>query len=141
MNDWYSLGVALRVHPNKLQEIQKSSPQEGIQRWKIDLLQHWLKSTTNASWSTILTALEKIGHRVLADQLRAKYLVPQTTAGILCICAYPTMASTVHCMCLSKQVCFSRQLMKLIFNSCFADKSNVSTTSPHYCVCSTHGVS
>ena len=22
MNDWYSLGVALRVHPNKLQEIQ-----------------------------------------------------------------------------------------------------------------------
>ena len=35
MNDWYSLGVALRVHPNKLQEIQKSSPREGIQRWRI----------------------------------------------------------------------------------------------------------
>ena len=29
MKDWYSLGVALRVHPNELQEIQKSSPQEG----------------------------------------------------------------------------------------------------------------
>ena len=83
MNDWYSLGVALRVHPNKLQEIQKSSPLEGIQRWKIDLLQHWLKSTTNASWSMIAMALEKIGHRVLADQLRAKYLVPQTAAGTL----------------------------------------------------------
>ena len=106
MNDWYSLGVALRVHPNKLQEIQKSSPQEGIQRWKIDLLQHWLKSTTNASWSTIVTALEKIGHRVLADQLRAKYLVPQTAAGTLYMC----MFNNVHCMCLSKQVCFSRQL-------------------------------
>ena len=66
MNDWYSLGVALRVHPNKLQEIQKSSPREGIQRWRIDLLQHWLSSTPNASWSMIVVALERIDHHVLA---------------------------------------------------------------------------
>ena len=31
MSDWYSLGVALRVPPSKLEEIQKSNPQEGIQ--------------------------------------------------------------------------------------------------------------
>ena len=81
MNDWYSLGVALRVHPNKLQEIQKSSPREGIQRWRIDLLQHWLSSTPNASWSMIVVALERIDHHVLAARLRAKYQIPQTTLG------------------------------------------------------------
>ena len=73
MNDWYSLGVALRVHPNKLQEIQKSSPQEGIQRWRIDLLHYWLNSTPDASWNDIVVALEKIGHNTLSVQLRAKY--------------------------------------------------------------------
>ena len=83
MKDWYSLGVALRVHPNELQEIQKSSPQEGIQRWRIDLLQHWLDSTPDASWSMIITALEKIGHHTLSARLKLKYLPPTTgTASV-----------------------------------------------------------
>ena len=81
MSDWYSLGVALRVPPNKLQEIQKSSPQEKIQRWRIDLLQYWLESTPDASWSMIITALEKIGHHTLSARLRDKYLNTQTTSG------------------------------------------------------------
>ena len=78
MNDWYSLGVALRVHPNKLQEIQKSSPQEGIQRWRIELLQYWLNSTPDASWKDIIVALEKIGHHTLSARLQHKYNVPAT---------------------------------------------------------------
>ena len=86
MNDWYSLGVALRVHSNKLQEIQKSSPREGIQRWKLELLHYWLNSTLDASWSMIVVALEKIGHHILADRLRAKYQVPLTTGTTLKLC-------------------------------------------------------
>ena len=78
MKDWYSLGVALRVHPNELQEIQKSSPQDGIQRWRIDLFQHWLDSTPDASWNMIITALEKIGHHALSARLKLKYLPPTT---------------------------------------------------------------
>ena len=66
INDWYSLGVALMVLPNKLQEIQISFPYEGIQRWRIELLQYWLKSTLDASWRAIVIALETIGHQVLA---------------------------------------------------------------------------
>ena len=61
MNDWYSLGVALRVPPSKLKEIRQSAPQEGIQYWRIELLQYWLDSTPSASWRDIVTALEKIG--------------------------------------------------------------------------------
>ena len=81
INDWYSLGVALMVPPSKLEEIQKSSPQDGIQRWRINLLQYWLNSTPDASWSMIVLALEKIGHRTLAASLRGKYCVLQTTSG------------------------------------------------------------
>ena len=79
MMDWYSLGVALRIHPNKLQEIQKLSPLEGIQRWRIDLLQHWLNSTPDASWNDIIVALKTIGHHTLSAKLREKYIVPSTT--------------------------------------------------------------
>ena len=79
MNDWYSLGVALRVHPNKLQEIQKLSPLEGIQRWRIDLLQYWLNSAPNASWNDIIVALESIGHHTLSARLQHKYNLPTGT--------------------------------------------------------------
>ena len=76
MMDWYSLGVALRIHPNKLLEIQKLSPLEGIQRWRIDLLQHWLNSTPDASWNDIIVALKTIGHHTLSAKLREKYISP-----------------------------------------------------------------
>ena len=82
MSDWYSLGVTLMVPPSKLEEIQKSSPQEGIQRWRINLLQYWLNSTPSASWRDIVAALEKIGHHTLSARLREKYqYIPQTTLG------------------------------------------------------------
>ena len=79
MNDWYSLGVALLVPVSKLKEIITSSPKEGTARWRIDLLQHWLDSTPTASWSDIITALEKIGHHTLSARLRSKYLPSTTT--------------------------------------------------------------
>jgi len=79
MNDWYSLGVALLVPVSKLQEIMALSPLGGIARWRIDLLQHWLDSTPTASWSDIITALEKIGHHTLSARLRTKYLPSVTT--------------------------------------------------------------
>ena len=76
MSDWYALGVALRVPPSKLKEIRQSAPQEGIQYWRIELLQYWLDSTPDASWSMIIAALEKIGHHTLSARLRDNYIIP-----------------------------------------------------------------
>ena len=76
MRDWYSLGVALRINPDKLQEIQILSPHEGIPRWRIDLLQYWLDSTPDASWNDIIVALKTIGHHTLSAKLREKYILP-----------------------------------------------------------------
>ena len=82
MNDWYSLGVALRVPPSKLKEIRQSAPQEGTQYWRIELLQYWLDSTPSTSWRDIVTALEKIGQRTLSARLREKYQVLQITGNV-----------------------------------------------------------
>ena len=80
MNDWYSLGVALLVPVSKLKEIMTLSPQAGTAQWRIDLLQYWIDSTPTASWSDIITALEKIGHHTLSTRLRSKYIyLPSTT--------------------------------------------------------------
>ena len=87
MSDWYSLGVVLKVPPSKLKEIRQSAPQEGIQYWRIELLQYWLDSTPDASWSMIITALEKIGHHTLSARLREKYCASQTT-GTEKLCYY-----------------------------------------------------
>ena len=76
MRDWYSLGVALRINPDKLQEIQILSPHEGIPRWRIDLLHYWLNSTPDASWNDIIVALKTIGHHTLSAKLREKYILP-----------------------------------------------------------------
>ena len=76
MKDWYPLGVALRINPDKLQEIQILSPHEGIPRWRIDLLQYWLNSTPDASWNDIIVALKTIGHHTLSAKLREKYILP-----------------------------------------------------------------
>ena len=65
-----------------LKEIKLSSPQEGTAQWRIDLLQHWLDSTPTASWSDIITALEKIGHHTLSAKLRTKYLPSTSNTGI-----------------------------------------------------------
>ena len=74
MDEWYSLGVALKVKPSKLEEIQKSSPLEGIKRWRINMLQLWLNLTPNASWSMIVTALKTIDHCALSARLQEKYI-------------------------------------------------------------------
>ena len=95
MNDWYSLGVALRIHPNKLQEIQKLSPLEGIQRWRIDLLQYWLNSTPDASWKDIIVALESIGHHTLSARLQHKYNVPVTGTDCFILRLYDIGLRTV----------------------------------------------
>ena len=93
MSDWYSLGVALRVPPSKLKEIMQSAPQEGIQYWRIELLQYWLDSTPSASWRDIVTALENINQHTLSARLREKYHIPQTTSG--------TVRALLCCSCIS----------------------------------------
>lgn len=84
MNDWYKLGVQLRMPVAVLEQIVSQSPHGGIQRWRIDLLQRFLDSTPTASWRDIITALEKIGHRTLSARLKSKYL-KQTTGNCIII--------------------------------------------------------
>ena len=76
VDEWYFLGVVLKIPVSKLKEIQGSSPQAGMRFWRIEMLYHWLQSTPGASWNDIIVALEKIGLHALSTRLREKYHIP-----------------------------------------------------------------
>ena len=85
VDEWYFLGVVLKVPVSKLKEIQGSSPQAGIRFWRIDVLYHWLQSTPHASWNDIVSALKKIGQHTLSARLQEKYITPYTAGtGMSC---------------------------------------------------------
>ena len=85
VDEWYFLGVVLKVPVSKLKEIQGSSPQAGIRFWRIDVLYHWLQSTPHASWNDIVSALKKIGQHTLSARLQEKYITPYTACtGMSC---------------------------------------------------------
>ena len=85
VDEWYLLGVVLKVPVSKLKEIQGSSPQAGIRFWRIDVLYHWLQSTPHASWNDIVLALKKIGQHTLSARLQEKYITPYTAGtGMSC---------------------------------------------------------
>ena len=85
VDEWYLLGVVLKVPVSKLKEIQGSSPQAGVRFWRIEVLYHWLQSTPHASWNDIVLALKKIGQHTLSVRLREKYITPYTACtGMSC---------------------------------------------------------
>ena len=96
VNDWYTLGVALGVPVSQLKGIRESSPQDGRDRWKIEMFQLWLNSNPAASWADIIRAVEQLGHLTLAACLKSKYmstLTQQSSSGsggdflhVSCVC-------------------------------------------------------
>ena len=85
IDQWYFLGVVLKVPVSKLKEIQGSSPQAGISFWRIEVLYHWLQSTPHASWNDIVLALKKISQHALSARLQEKYITPYTAGtGMSC---------------------------------------------------------
>ena len=86
VKSWYMFGVALDIPVNELNAIQSSNPQNGVERWLANMLDYWLKSSTDASWKKIVQALEDTGQHVLAVQVKHKYLsspapAPASTVG------------------------------------------------------------
>ena len=87
VNEWYLLGVVLKVPISEIKKIQGLSPQAGIRFWRIKVLYHWLQSTPHASWNDIVLALKKIGQHTLSARLQEKYITPYIagTSGMSCM--------------------------------------------------------
>ena len=77
-DQWYRLGLQLKVRPEALDTIrtQFSDPRDQL----LKVLKTWLTTSDNTSWKTLTDALRRrsVGQRGLADDLVSKYKVEET---------------------------------------------------------------
>ena len=71
VSDWYQLGLKLGVPDYKLDEIQRN---HSSTRWKIETLKLWLQLNPNASWMSVVRALQRMKENTLAKMIRQKYM-------------------------------------------------------------------
>ena len=71
VSDWYQLGLKLGVPDYKLDEIQRK---HSSSRWKMEMLKLWLQLNPNASWMSVVRALQRMEENTLAKMIRQKYM-------------------------------------------------------------------
>ena len=69
VNDWRGLGLQLGVPNYQLNNMEKNFPRDNV-RCKSEMLSYWFRNAEELSWDVIADALEKIGHRNLANEIR-----------------------------------------------------------------------
>ena len=68
----YQLGIQLKIDSPILKTIEKNHCGD-IDRQKTERIEHWLRNSPDASWTTLAIAVERIGgHSKLAETLREK---------------------------------------------------------------------
>ena len=66
VDDWYMLGLHLRLSVKQLDHIRRNYSHLGIEPMKRMMFDVWLKSTPGASWVDLITALREIGEDYVA---------------------------------------------------------------------------
>ena len=79
--DWHTLGTNLGLPVHSLGAIQLDYSAYGTIRQKQEMISKWLSFDTNASWSKLASALEKMGNHSLAKKVQDTY-VPGKFAGL-----------------------------------------------------------
>ena len=77
--DWYYLGIKFNLQPDQLHSIQASNPAAGIQRWKCDMFDLWLRSHPTAAWEDVVKALQQMEEYKVAETIQQKYLTSGAT--------------------------------------------------------------
>ena len=72
MPDWYNLGTKLGLPDYKLKEIRQDCT--GTVQQRQEMISKWLAYDTEASWSMLARALEKMGMRVVAKEILDQYV-------------------------------------------------------------------
>ena len=72
-NDWRTLGIFLDVEDCKLDEIELLYESRGIRRCKEELFKVLKRREEYPTWEEITEALDNVGNRALAKEIREKY--------------------------------------------------------------------
>ena len=73
VSDWHMLGIQLDLTTSQLKDIHMTYHAHGVDRLKTEMFDVWLKSTHNASWTDLITALRAMGLDSVASNVRAVY--------------------------------------------------------------------
>ena len=73
VTDWHGLGRRLGLTMSQLRRIEITFHIHGVERIKAEMFDVWLKSSPNASWADLITALEVMGMDSVASNVRAAY--------------------------------------------------------------------
>ena len=88
VTDWYRLGIQLSIKSAKLDQLEEGYSRADMRKNKMLLL--WFRGDTSPRREAVLiTALEKIGEKVLAQKLKKKYNVFQGESIIIINITYP----------------------------------------------------
>ena len=71
VDNYHQLGIHLGVPEAKIKEFERNHPHDA-QRCKTEVLTWWLRNAPVCSWRVLAQAVEKVGHKFLADNLRRK---------------------------------------------------------------------
>ena len=66
----YQLGIQLKIDSSELETIEKDYPRD-IDRQKTEVIKYWLRNSPDPSWTTLASAVERMGgHARLAQRLK-----------------------------------------------------------------------
>ena len=69
--NWFKLGIQLDISSSKLRKIR--ADHRVTDACKTEMLMMWMDQTTNASWTTVVRALQRMRMETLAQSIAAKY--------------------------------------------------------------------
>ena len=73
VSDWHTLGIQLDLTTSQLNNIDVTYHAHGVDRLKTEMFDVWLKSSPDASWTNLITALRAMGLDSVASNVRAVY--------------------------------------------------------------------
>ena len=72
VTNWFNLGLNLGLKMYELKKIEDDH--RGNDRQLKETLHLWLQHTPKASWEDVVNALQKIGEKRVAEEIRQKYI-------------------------------------------------------------------
>ena len=76
VNYWFSLGEHLGMEFDVLEEIRIYDVYLGLGHQRSTMVHEWLSSDLEASWNKLCDALDAIGERAAAEEIREKHILP-----------------------------------------------------------------
>ena len=73
VTDWHTLGLKLGLTMSQLSGIHVTYHVYGVGRLKAEMFNVWLKSSPNASWTDLITALKSMNEHRVAGDIAARY--------------------------------------------------------------------